>query len=264
LDKLFLLGRIFLAVSIAALGVEHLVWGLLGDPNSPLARNLTFTPIIPFMPLLPGLVYLAGLVMLAAGLCIIIDKRARLASICFAIFFLLCVVLLDLPRSLAAPLDISVRTVFFETLALSASALMLAGLLPAKPANVFEDNTVVNGLIKLGPILFAASSVVFGIDHFLILKFIASLVPAWLPGALFWAYLTGAGFVAAGVCIAIKWLDYWAAFWLGLMFLLWFVVLHAPRVLSSKGFHSPDEWSSALIALGMCGGSWICASHSKR
>jgi uncharacterized membrane protein len=267
LNKIFWLGRLFFAISIAALGAEHLIWAGWGDPNSALVRDFAFTPIIPFMPLLPGnpiLVYLTGLVLLPAGLSILANRQARLASIFLAVFFLLCVLLLEVPRAIAAPLDISLRTAFFETLALSASALILAGLSPSQPGNFLADNAAVNRLIQLGPILFAVSSIVFGVDHFLILNGIARLVPAWIPGALFWAYLTGAGFVAAGVCIAIRWLDYWAGFWLGTMFLLWFLLLHAPRVVSYPRSHSPAEWSSAFIALGMYGGSWICAWHSAR
>jgi uncharacterized membrane protein len=118
-------------------------------------------------------------------------------------------------------------------------------------------------LAQLGRTLFAVSSLVFGIDHFLILKGIAGLVPAWIPGALFWAYFTGAGFVVAGVCILVKRLDDLASFWLGVMFLLWFLLLHTPRILSYPRSHNPAEWSSALIALAMCGGSWICAARGQ-
>jgi hypothetical protein len=39
---------------------------------------------------------------------------------------------------------------------------------------------------------------------------------------------------------------------------LFVLTLHLPRVLAAP--QSPDEWSSGLIALGMCGASWICAS----
>jgi hypothetical protein len=42
-------------------------------------------------------------------------------------------------------------------------------------------------LNRSGPYLFGASPVVFGVDHFLVLAVIASLLPAWLPGGLFWA-----------------------------------------------------------------------------
>jgi hypothetical protein len=105
--------------------------------------------------------------------------------------------------------------------------------------------------------------VVFGVSHFLIPRFIASLIPAWIPGSgMFWAYLTGVVFILPGLTIGAKWIDFWGAFVLGLMFLLWFFLLHSPRVLAASGFHNPDEWSSAFIALAICGGSWIIAWHA--
>ena len=44
---------------------------------------------------------------------------------------------------------------------------------------------------------------------------------------------------------------------LGVMFLLWVAVLHAPRV--ATHLHNGDEWSSAFVALAMCGASFIVA-----
>jgi hypothetical protein len=41
--------------------------------------------------------------------------------------------------------------------------------------------------------------VVFGGTHFLIVRLIAGLAPAWIPGALFWAYFRGTAFIAAGL-----------------------------------------------------------------
>jgi uncharacterized membrane protein len=108
---------------------------------------------------------------------------------------------------------------------------------------------------------------VFGIDHFLILDFIASLVPAWLPWHLFWAYLTGAAFVATGISIVVRRMDRWGAFLLGIMFAIWVLILHSPRVVMAVRSHDPNvqnEWSSAFIALAMCGGCWICARYVER
>jgi hypothetical protein len=41
------------------------------------------------------------------------------------------------------------------------------------------------------------------------------------------------------------------------MFLLWVVVLHAPRVAASP--HNGDEWSSLFVALALGGGALILA-----
>jgi hypothetical protein len=56
-----------------------------------------------------------------------------------------------------------------------------------------------------------------------------------------------------------KKIDRWGSFLLGTIFLLWFLLLHAPRVVMAFRSHDPNEWSSAFIGLAMCGGSWICA-----
>ena len=75
--------------------------------------------------------------------------------------------------------------------------------------------------------------------------------------------LAGAGFIAAGVCIATRWMARWGATLLGTMFGLWFLLLHAPRILGFSKVagapSNPNEWCSAFIALAMCGGSWIVA-----
>src|SRR5262249_47445326 len=77
---------------------------------------------------------------------------------------------------------------------------------------------------------FAICLVVFGIDHFLFAQAVQSLVPAWLPGHWFWAYFTGSGFIASGICIGIRKLASLAAVMTGTMFFLLVVILHAPRV----------------------------------
>jgi hypothetical protein len=44
---------------------------------------------------------------------------------------------------------------------------------------------------------------------------------------------------------------------LGLMFLLWVVIVHAPRVAAAP--HNANEWTSAFVALAMAGSAWSVA-----
>ena len=44
---------------------------------------------------------------------------------------------------------------------------------------------------------------------------------------------------------------------LGLMFFLWVILLHSPRVAASP--RNQNEWNSFLVALAICGASWILA-----
>jgi uncharacterized membrane protein len=142
-----------------------------------------------------------------------------------------------------------------EMLALASAAFVLAGSTPRADGSYGRWD---RALVKVGRVFFGISAVVFGVDHFLALDLIASLVPAWLPGHVLVASLTGAAMIAAGVSIVTGWMDGPGALGLGIVFLLTVLTLHVPRVLAAP--RSPDEWSSALIALAMCGASWICAS----
>jgi hypothetical protein len=256
MEKIITKGLFLFGIAIGAFGVENLICAQLGLS----VRG------VPWFPVHPLSAYITGTALLAAGLIIAASVRALLTATLLGILFLLYALLLEAPKVAARPVSVSVRTVFFETLALCASALTLAATLQTA-APVSRWDRLLDKLIRSGPRLFGVSSVIFGIDHFLVLAVVASLVPAWMHGGMFWAYFTGAAFVAAGISIVTRWMDQWGAFLLGLMFLLWFLLLHSPRVVSAFRSHDPNaqnEWSSALIALGICGGSWICAWHAQQ
>ncbi|MGO9647853.1 MAG: hypothetical protein ACLPOO_07345 [Terriglobales bacterium] len=255
MEKVLTRGQLLFGIAIAAFGVENVICAHLGLS----VRG------VPWFPENPFLGYLTGVALLAAGLSIVANIGARWTAILLGILFLLYVLLIEASRVAAKPMGISVRTVFFETLAIGSAALTLAGTLPSEGSGRWDS--VLDKLIKSGPYLFGASSVVFGIDHFLVLEVIASLVPAWMHAGMFWAYLTGTAFMVAGISILLRRMDRWAAFMLGTMFALWFVLLHSPRSVSATLSHNPNvqnEWSSALIALAMCGGCWIVGWHAQQ
>jgi uncharacterized membrane protein YphA (DoxX/SURF4 family) len=110
----------------------------------------------------------------------------------------------------------------------------------------------------IGRLFVAVSLVVFGVQHFIYGGFVATLVPAFMPGRLFWAYFVGVAFFAAAVGIFVEMLARPAATMLGVMFFLFVVLLHIPRIIgkSSDG----NEWTSGFVALAMCGGAWVLAS----
>jgi uncharacterized membrane protein len=110
----------------------------------------------------------------------------------------------------------------------------------------------------VGRIFVAISLVVFGVQHFIYGGFVATLVPAWMPRQLFWAYFVGVAFFAAAAGILYKLMARAAATMLGVMFFLFVVLLHIPRIVGNST--NGDEWVSGFVALAMCGGAWILAS----
>jgi hypothetical protein len=252
MDTIVKSGRCFFAAAIIAFGVENFICAHLGHVVSG----------VPWFPATPWLAYLTGVALLAAGLSLAADLGTRLTATLLGIFFLLLVLFREIPAAAAQPLDLGIRTVVFETLSMCASALMLAGIAPHDTVLLSGWERAMNALIRCGPYFLAVSLIAFGITHFLILPFIASLITPWIPGHMFWAWFTGAVFVAAGLSIGTGFLARWAAFLLGTMFMLWFLLLHLVRILGNPArFRNADEWSSAFIALGMCGGSWICVQY---
>src|SRR5260370_40738494 len=112
----------------------------------------------------------------------------------------------------------------------------------------------------LGRVFVAISLVVFGVQHFIYGGFVATLVPAFMPGRLFWAYFVGVAFFAAAAGILYKLMARAAATMLGVMFFLFVVLLHIPRIVGNS--RNGNEWTSGFVSLAMCGGAWILANAS--
>jgi uncharacterized membrane protein YphA (DoxX/SURF4 family) len=83
-------------------------------------------------------------------------------------------------------------------------------------------------LILLGPLFYAAPLAAFGTEHFTLTAAIASIVPAWLPWHMFWAYFVGACFIAAPLSIVTRIQARLSASLLALTFFLFVVLMDAP------------------------------------
>jgi uncharacterized membrane protein YphA (DoxX/SURF4 family) len=99
----------------------------------------------------------------------------------------------------------------------------------------------------------------FGLAHFLYLGFTASMVPAWLPGGQkFWAVLTGAAHLAAGVALLSGIKARLAANLLTVMFASFSVLVHLPLLIANP--HSHLNWVMNAINLALTGAAWAMAT----
>jgi hypothetical protein len=171
-------------------------------------------------------------------------------------------VLRYVPALVARVHDPGPWTVLFEILAMVGGAWVLAASFPAEGRGSSAWDSMVWRLADVGRCLIAISLVVFAVQHFMYARFVATLIPAWIPARLFWAYFTGIAFVAAAVSIATKRMLGMAAMLLGTMFLLWVVLLHAPRV--AGAVRNGNEVTSLFVAVAMCGLSFVLAGTYGR
>jgi uncharacterized membrane protein len=95
------------------------------------------------------------------------------------------------------------------------------------------------------------------VQHFQYAKFVATIVPAWIPARLFWAYFVGVAFIAAALAIVTRKMARTASILLGTMFFIWVIILHVPRVAAQP--RNGNEVTSLLVALAMSGVSFILA-----
>lgn len=246
------LGRLVFALSLAGFGLQYLRFGHF-------ARGLP--PIPPWTGGGEHGAYVVGLVLLATSASIAANWRGRISAMVVGSLFLLSGVLLHTQKMHDVIFTGNARTGALEVLGLAGAAFVLAAELPATHTRQ-RANEAIEEWSRLGCLLFAFTLVIFGLQHFWNASFVASLIPTWLPGRLFLTYLTGVGLIAAGVSMAFRVAVKLSARLLAATFFLWVAILHVPRVAAHS--ENGDEWSSAFVALAMCGASLIVAGRASR
>lgn len=246
-----LLGRLFLASSLLAFGIQEL-------------RYSGHVPDLGVVPSwFPGRIHLAaawvaGALFLLTALAALLWIRVRpLAMILSAA--LVAGAFLRIPLTYHNMVQsVPVRTVFFELLSCAAGCWLLVGLYPWPDSPASLRSAFATG----GRWIFAIASIIYGIGHFQAPAFIASVIPHWIPFPYFWVYFTAAGFLLAGIAMATRIGMRTGAGLLGLMFFLWVVLLHAPRI--AHALHNGDEWNSGFVALAMSGCALLVAALPSR
>jgi uncharacterized membrane protein YphA (DoxX/SURF4 family) len=121
--------RFFIGIPSVFYGVEHFL-------------HSEFVPGIPLQKLTPDwipgrilLSYFVGVILILAGICLVVNKKTRLAATILGLTILLAILWIYLPMLLAAPKDLVALNFFFDTLLFCGAILLLA--------NASENETLV-------------------------------------------------------------------------------------------------------------------------
>jgi uncharacterized membrane protein len=140
-------------------------------------------------------------------------------------------------------------------------ALLALGL-PIVIKNELPQAHRLDKFMPLGRLFFAIPLAVFGAQHLTSTKFIARLVPAWIPAHLFWVLLVGASLIAAALSIIVQRHAQLAATLLGIMLFLFVVLISVPRVWANP--RDRFAWAVLLRDLSFSGGACAFAgAHMK-
>jgi uncharacterized membrane protein len=236
-------GRILFGFSILGFATQYLVYA---------TRHQGPIPGPPWAPGSTVLAYLLTIFLFLTGAAMAGNKKSLFAAALLSAFFLLRFVFIHLPRLFSHLHDPAPWTSGFEILALGGGAMVLAYAPRA------GSNQRTGFMATAGSFFVAMLLVVVGVQHFMYAQFVSTLVPAWIPARLFWAYFIGAGFFATAFSIFARRLTSLATTLQGFVFCVFVATLHVPRVAAAP--HSGNEWTSLFVALAMAGTSFAIAA----
>jgi uncharacterized membrane protein len=222
------------------LGVLGLVVGDFALQWQPVPKGIAFRT---------ELAWLSAALLIVGGLATIWRRTSVLGSLGLGAMYGVWVVVLHLPVALADASQVGSWNAVAEALALSLGGLV-GWAATARP-----------DLAPIGRRLFGLCPVIFGLAHFGYAKFTASMVPAWLPAPLFWAYFTGAAHMAGGLALIAGVQTRLAATLLAAMYGSFALLLHLPRVIAAPD--SRIEWTMLLIAVSLAGAAWMVRPERK-
>jgi uncharacterized membrane protein len=251
------IGRIFYGLSIAVMGMltiyyKNFPYFLIPPNHSWMHSHAIFA-------------YISGTLLVLAGACIVFEKKIVPASLLLGAVLLAIFCFYYIPYELL----VSEKYMVFgewenaaKELALAGGGFVIAGCYSRQ-----NDNGLIRlltKLIPLGAILFSITIISFAIDHFIFAKEASDYVPSWVPDHLFWMYFTGAALLGSGLAILLKIRPGLFAALLGAMILIWFIILHVPRVIVSSSLYLGSEIASAFLALAYCGIAFVIAGAAKK
>lgn len=248
MKKLTELGPVFYAVAIAGFGLTQLVTGdfLTG-----------LFPVSAALPLRGLWLILSSIVFLIAAIGILFLGRKYLAAALAGALFFVFFLFLHLPKLLGDFYNPVEWTPPFEDLMLGSGAFMIAAYLVNAGSGDATWNKPLNIMGTIGQYLFAVGLLVFAVLHIKYNDYIQTLMPAWMPGHVFLSYVVIAAFLLSALSFFTGLKLPLASGLLGIMFMLWVLLLHAPRAIGKLTVE--PEWSSLFVALAVGGAAFtIC------
>lgn len=235
------------AIGMIGLGILALVYGDFA---------MVWQPVPDWVPARTALAYASGVIMLLGGVGLLVRSTASWAA---RILFPYIVVWtsLKLPAIFAAPRMEAVWLGFGELAVLFAGGWVLfanlADLNEGSPLRALTSEKA----IRIAQMFFAVWLIPIGLSHIVYVQGTADLVPAWLPYRSGWAYLTGAGHIAAGLGVLFSVFPRVAAFAEAAMIGVFTIFVWAPKIVAAP--HERLNWTAFFISWAIAAAAWVVA-----
>jgi uncharacterized membrane protein len=246
--------RTVFAATMVALGILGLIYGdfAVQWQRIPIAQ----------LPGRTALAYVSAAIELLAGIGLLATGTRRIAAGVLAVFILLWAVLLKLPAVVVVPQMEATWLGLGEITVMLAGSWVLYATHADKGGNHRLTGLVGTRGIRHARWLFALSLPTIGLSHFIYLPQTLELVPAWLPFPIGWAYLTGAGNIAACLGILFGVWPRLAATLEAAMLSIITVLVWGPGLVTHAGDRM--QWTAFVISAAIAGAAWVVAGSYRR
>jgi len=233
-------------------GLTFITIGLIGLASGTFAP--IWNPVPETVPARDVLQWITVLVAVGCGAGLLARRTAALAALALLAFLFVWTAFFKVPFIIRAPLE----EVSYQST--GENAVLIAGAWVLYCA--FSRNQrfpAGKAGVRLAYALYSLALIAFGLSHFVYLEMTAPLVPSWLPGPVFWAYGTGAIYLACGFVILVgstRWGSIAAALQIGLIT----VLVWGPIVIAGK--LSAMHWQETIVSVALTAAALVLASES--
>jgi len=246
-------GRILFSLGLLGLGIEHFAFGDFITGRAPAWPE--------GMPGRLVWAYATGGAVVVVSVMLLFRRRERQAAFVCAGLILIWALARHIPVLLQAPFPGGDWTRAGKAWTLIGGCLVAAAAAPTIAGLRSQMvNRLLNGrktLILAGRILLGCFFVLTGIQHFIFVEFVASLIPDWFPGdAVIWTYIAGVFLISGGIGLFIPRTAALAAVLSGLMVFSWIWLVHVPRT-----FFSVTDGIAIFEAPAVAGIAWMIAAE---
>lgn len=239
------IGRILFALSVLISGIFQLVTG----------QYVSLVPVNPERLPASWQPQLLGALLVLIGIAFLVRRAVSAAAITLGVLLLVLLLGFGLPVALA---HASMGYVWVDPLMmlmLLAGVSLVAARGEGSPGGsldrFFEKAT------RFVPLALGAFLAYCGLTHFPYAKYVANLIPSWIPGHMFWTYFAAIALIAGGVGVLVPRTARLAAMLSGIMLFSWVFLVHLPLAIStqklselSRGFQALSDSAVAFMLAG--------------